>query len=197
MNYQERLFRMRHGWGCEPTTVIALSSLAISAAGATANGIAQSKAAKAQTKYQQDLVDANNATTIEEMGNAREGQSQARESAARDAEEARLANQKAQATATVAAGEAGVQGNSVDALMAQFSASEGRYKEALARQTKWIDRNADLQVQAASTGASYQNLNINAPVTKPTHLATALGVARDGLGIYRQYRADKRVTGEP
>lgn len=189
MIFQERLFRQRHGYNCEPTT-IALASLAISGAGTVASLQGQKYAADAQARNQGDLTTANNQVAVEQMSQLRIQQAQSQEATTRDNERARLAAQRARSTATVAAGEAGVSGNSVDALLAEYGQQLGQYREATNRQTQLNAQGINTQVAAIRTGTRFQNLQINAPIAGPNYGAAAVRLAGDVLGTYRAYNPD-------
>ena len=187
MNYQERLFRQRWGYQCDPGSALLAAELVVSAAGATASIQAQQVQAKAQAQTQQSLTEANNKVATEQMSQLRIAQGQDEESRAREIEKARQATQKAQATARVSAGEAGVTGNSVDALLNEYNASLGQFKEATNRQGTLNAENTDSQIEAVRTGARYQNLTINAPITGPNYGAAIVGVAKDSFSAYQGY----------
>jgi len=174
---------------CEPTTV-ALAALASSAAQAGLTIAQGNSDAKAQAGYQRQLTAATNTQAAAQASALRQQQAQANESSARETEKARLASQRAKATATVAAGEAGVSGNSVDALLAEYNTQLGQLKEATLRQQQLRDAAYQDEAEAVRTGASYQGLQINAPVAGPNVGAAALKFGADALGIYRDYKRD-------
>lgn len=149
--------------------------------------MAQSAEAKAQGTYQNQLVAANNATTGVQLSSLRIQQSENRESAARELDKAKRVNTRAKSSAVVAAGEAGITGNSVDALLNEYSAEFGRYSEATTRQTKMQDDSYADQATAMVTGAKQQNLSIQAPIAGPNYAASAVNVASSGLGAYASY----------
>lgn len=171
---------------CEPTTLFA-ASLAISAASSAATVSAQRTAGKTQAAYQQDLVAANNSNTAGALSQLRIQQDQSAEARARETEKARLATQRSKASAQVAAGQAGVSGNSVDALLQEYDAQLGQYTEATLRQKQLDDIATGDQIAATRTGANYQNLQINQPVARPAYLAEGLKLGGAALGAYRDY----------
>lgn len=171
---------------CEPTTLLA-TSLALSVAENAAQVAGEAQQAKAQTAYQQKLVAANNTETGNQLSRLRIEQSQSREAATRESEKARLASQAAKSRAAVAAGEAGVQGQSVDALLSEYDANLGRFKEADLRQRQLNDASYADKAAAISAGANYQNLQINAPVVGPNYGAAALRIGGSALSAYRSY----------
>lgn len=188
MTHDERIFRQRWGYHCEPTT-IAMASLAISAAGTAASIQGQKQQAAAQAKQQQDLTAANNFVAGEQMSQLRVQEAQQRESAARENERARLAAQKARSSSVVAAGEAGVAGNSVDALLAEHAMQLGQFREATARQSQLNAMGITAQAEAIRTGARFQNLSINAPISGPNYGAEFARFGANTLGTYKDYKS--------
>lgn len=195
MNYQERLFRMKYGWGCEPTTATLLvTSLVLSAAGTAASLSAQHQAAKAQASYQQELAKSTNEAARVQAEQVRDQQAQSAEAAGREIRKAEIAGQQAQSTATVSAGEAGVTGSSVDALLRDFRAQEGILKETYARQKQLSDFSAGQQVDAIRAGAAAGNLPMNAPIAQPNYLAGALSFGAQAASTYAIAKKDKPPT---
>ena len=89
---------------------------------------------------------------------------------------------KAASTAAASAGENGVSGNSVDALINDYHASEGRYFTSLQTQQQWDRQQADVTKQGQVATAQRQ---VNS-VTKPDFLGTALRISAVGLDAYNQ-----------
>lgn len=193
MTYSERLFRQTHGFACDPASALAVSALAVSTAGAVSTAQGQKYAAEAQTTQQQQLVAANNSVGNEQAAQLRQQEAQTAEAAARDNERARLATQRAKSSAIVAAGEAGVTGNSVEALLGEYNAQLGQFREATLRQNQLSRQGVNTQIDAIRTGTRYQNLQINAPVAGPNYAAIGLRLAGDALGTYRAYNPDAFV----
>jgi hypothetical protein len=179
-------FRFEH-CECEPTTILMATSLAISAATGVATIQGQKQQASAQRDQQAQLTAANNSVAGTQMSQLRIQQAQSTEAAARDGEKARLANLKAQSTARVAAGEAGVTGNSVTAALQEYGMQFGQYREAVQRQTQLTSQATDTQMDAIRTGARNQALQINAPIAGPNYAAEGLKFAGSALGSYRAY----------
>lgn len=124
------------------------------------------------------------------MTQLRQQEAQSRESAARENERARLAGQKSKATALVAAGEAGVSGNSVDALLQEYDMQFGQFREATLRQQKITGDAIGAQVHATQMGANNQGLSINAPIERPSWGVAGLRFASDALTSARAYDRD-------
>jgi len=89
---------------------------------------------------------------------------------------------RAAATARASAGESGTSGNSVDALIGDYYASEGRYMNNLAVQQGWNRQQANLTLQGQSAQAQAQ---INR-VPKPDFIGAALRIGADTLSAYNQ-----------
>lgn len=175
---------------CEPitaSTALLYGSLALSAGTAATTVIAQSRQASAQEQQQQQLVASNNTEAGIRLSQLRIQQSQAKESSAREGEKARQASQRGKATTVVAAGEAGIQGASVDALLQEHASNLGSFKEATLRQGQLNDSQYTDRADAILSGTNYENLSINAPVTGPNYLGGALQLAGSAMGAYREY----------
>jgi hypothetical protein len=87
---------------------------------------------------------------------------------------------KAAATAAATAGENGISGNSVDALINEYHASEGRYFSSLQTQAQWDRTQADVTKQGQVAQAQRQ---VNS-VAKPDYIGAALRIAGSGLDAY-------------
>jgi hypothetical protein len=172
---------------CLPVAALLAANLAVSAAAGIASVQGQAAQASAQKNYQQQLVAANNAQAYEQSSSLRIQQAQDSESRARENEKARLATQKAVSTSTVAAGEAGLTGASVDALLGEYQASLGQYRETTLRQGQLYASGVGSQIDALRAGNGMSNLQINAPIARPNYTAAVLNFGSDALGAYRAY----------
>jgi hypothetical protein len=202
MTYQERLFRQQVGFCCEPTTWMMIASLAIAAGSAAYQIDAQNKAQDAQEEYQKDLVESSNKAAYEQQVALRNQEAQNSEASARENERARLASQSAQATANVALGEAGISGNTADALLSEYNMNLGQYREALTRQDQLSKTGTEDQIRASLMGTRFQNLSINQKTVGANYGAAGLDFAGSALGSYRAYNPDafqkpKKTTTTP
>jgi hypothetical protein len=180
--------------GCEPTTILMVTSLALSAAGTVASLEGQRQAANSQADYQTQLAAANVENARVQSEQVRDQQSQTNEASQRESAQASLASRKAASTAQVAAGESGVTGNSVDALLGDFKMQEGLYKESLLRQKQLTDVGAGQQLNAIRSGADAQNLSMNAPIAQPNYLAAALQFGAQATGTFAARGAKPKTT---
>lgn len=191
MNYQDRLFRQSYGYECEPTTILMVASLAISAMSSVAMVQGQKATAKAQESYQNQLTNANNAAAEQQAGAIRDQQAQQREAQARDLQKANLATQRSVSTASTMAAENGQQGASVEALLAEYDMQNGQYKEAVLRQRQLNDQATSSSIEALKTGTLNQNLSINAPIQQAQPFAAAVNFAGQALGAYHAYNPEQ------
>jgi hypothetical protein len=147
-------------------------------------GRAQDEQAKAQEQYQFRLQTENNKATSLQMQQLRIQEAQDKEAIAQEAEKARQADQKSTASAKTAAGEAGVEGNSVAALLQEHKAQLGQYLSALSRQAEITGSNADSNVEIASKNGANRNLEIAQPVFGANWAALAVKAAAQSYAAY-------------
>jgi hypothetical protein len=83
------------------------------------------------------------------------------------------------ARATVASGEAGVSGSSVDLLLDDYYRQMGNYQYALTREQGFQDVAYGFQTQSAITGSQQAQIGINRPVNAPNFLeaVTSIGAS--------------------
>lgn len=182
---------------CEPAT-IAMATFALSAAGTGASFYAQSEAAEAQSKF-----DNQRATETANAANAAYGQNSIQESirisqeseatGQRLFDERRAARREA-ARARVSAAESGVSGISVDALQGQLQFQEAGAAQTLNRnfQNTLTDsgfRRESFRADAVNRIASSRP----APTSGPSALAAGLQIGGGALGAYTTYRSEKRL----
>ena len=91
---------------------------------------------------------------------------------------------EARATARVSAGEAGVAGLSVNALINDLSREEADYRFSEAQNQQMMDVNRTLQLQSAGLGFTNNMLRINRPIAQPNYLGAILGGVSTGLSAY-------------
>jgi len=100
---------------------------------------------------------------------------------------------KAAATAAASAGESGTDGNSVDALIGDYHAAEGRYLNSLDVQNRWNRAQAENEKQGQSVSAQNQ---VNS-VAKPDYIGAALRIGGDSLNAYNKYVVAPRLKNGP
>ena len=164
---------------CEPTTLMALS-IASSVAGV----YGQQQAANAQEAMNQRQYDNIMQARAANINQTNLMQEQERESAMQRQEQNNLRARAAQSTATVSAGESGISGLSVDALLADLGTQQNRFNTS-------VDTNFDRTTQAiaiqrdnASINAASQINQLKTPQA-PDYLGAALRIGQ-AVDTYRR-----------
>lgn len=161
-----------------------VTSIGLGIAQMGASVIGQQQAASAQAKAQSRASAAERQRYLHEVSSMRLQQGQEQVAAAQRLQESTRKAREARATARVSAGEAGVAGLSVDALINDLTREEANYNFATNKQTQMNDVNRTLQLRDAGLGFTNNMLRINRPVQKPDYLGSALGGAQTGLSTY-------------
>ena len=170
---------------CEPTS--AISGLVIAAASAAAQVAAQEKNASYQNKVnnqqRENAIKARN----ENLSQIEVAKQQATTQAGQKVFENDLAAQKAEATTKVSAGENGVSGLSLDALLAEIDASSARYDDSVKSNLTDKVVSFDLQRDNVQTGAVNSVSQLRSPQA-PDYLGAALKIG----GAYSNYEQAKK-----
>ena len=140
--------------------------------------------AKAQAQAQANASVAERQRYLQEVSSMRVQQGQEEVAAAQRIQESTRKAREARATARVSAGEAGVAGLSVDALINDLTREEANYNFATQQQTQMSDVNRTMQLDQAGLGFTNNMLRINRPIEQPNYLGAALGGAQTGLSTY-------------
>jgi hypothetical protein len=181
------------------TTAIAIAGVAVSAASAGAGLYMQSEQAAEQSDYQRRLMQAreseiaeNYRLSLESMNvqNRALQERSVQEGEAASMEQQRNAREAAKAvsTARVAAGEGGVSGRSVNALMSDFIAQEARYRESLNTNLDFARDSIDYEMESnkliAQGRSSAIKLYQPAKIDQPSYLGAALKIGGAGMEAY-------------
>ena len=155
------------------------TTTALSTATSVAGIIGQTQQARQQRKYQAAASEAEGVRLQQQLQAMRVKQDQ--EMQARQSELFAI-QQRAKASvarATVASGEAGVSGSSVDLLLDDYYRQMGNYQYALTREQGFQDVAYGYQTQSAITGSQQTQIGINRPVNAPNFLeaATSIGAS--------------------
>lgn len=180
---------------CDP---VSLTMAGLSIAGTTAGYIGQQQAAADQAKYQNERYSETARIALENY------QSQINQQQARFGQEVALtadqamANQieamKLRSTASVAAGEAGVAGNSVQALLDDFSRQEAMNRFSLATNLGWKEDQMDEELRAAQADARSQIASATpVPVRQPSLLGAALQIGTAAFGGFDTFQRNQRI----
>ena len=160
------------------STVAGVASPLVSYAG-------QRQQARQQARYQAQAAAAERQRFMQEQTSLRMRQAQEQEAVGRELEQVSRKSQAALARARVSAGEAGVAGASVQALMDDYMRQEAGYRSALLRQQELGGISTGLGLEQAGFATQQRQIGINQPIDRPSFLSGALGVASGALGGYR------------
>ena len=163
---------------CEPISI----GLAMASMGAQIHG--QRQQAKTQAKVQKNASAAERERYLREVSSMRVQQGQEEVAAAQRVNESARKAREARATARVSAGEAGVAGLSVDALINDLTREEANYNFATQQQLQMNDVGRSMQLENAGLGFTNNMLRINKHIEKPDYLGAALSGAQTGMSTY-------------
>ena len=176
------------------TAAAGMSAVALGTIGAsTVAGIAsplmsyagQRQQAKAQAAYQAQSAAAERQRALQEQSSIRMRQAQEQEATARELEQVSRKSQEALARARVSAGEAGVAGASVQALMDDYTRQEAGYRAATLRQQEMSALGTQLGLEQAGLASQQRLISINQPIDRPSFLTAGLEAVSGGLSGYR------------
>ena len=188
-------------------TAVALgwAGLALGAATAGAQAVGQRQQARAQyqaqlqqaemqRRYQAQAAAAERQRAQQEQASMRLQQAQQQEAVGRELEQVSRKSQAALARARVAAGEAGVAGASVQALMGDYMRQEGAYRAALLRQQELGAIGTGLGLEQAGLASQQRLIGIRQPIGQPVRprglgIQDVLSVASGGLQGYMTGRS--------
>ena len=188
---------------CDPVS-IAAASLAVATIGTAATVVGQQQQASAQHKYQKAAVEQGDKIAhqdfINRISSTQTRLTQEEEAASQKIGMNNVEAAKAISTSRVAAGEAGVQGNSVDALFADFHAQQANFNQSINNNVaggRGQYRNDVLGIQSQGENA-LASLRF-APVSGPNYLAAGANLAAAGLNTYDRYqiRQEANANREP
>ena len=144
----------------------------------------QRQMASAQAQAQANASKAERQRYLQEVSSMRVQQGQEQVAAAQRINESAKKAREARATARVSAGEAGVAGLSVDALINDLTREEAEYNFATQQQLEMNDVGRQMQLQNAGLGFTNNMLRINRPIEQPDYLGAALSGAQTGMSTY-------------
>ena len=166
---------------CNPAAAMAVVQVA--SAGLQYAG--QRKQSKQQAAYQAQAAAAERQRALQEQSSIRMRQAQEQEATARELEQVSRKSQEALARARVSAGEAGVAGASVQALMDDYTRQEAGYRAATLRQQELTGVGTQLGLEQAGLASQQRLISINQPISKPSFLTAGLEAVSGGLSGYR------------
>jgi hypothetical protein len=162
---------------CDPV------SIAIAVGSSVAQYAGQRKQARQQARYQAQAAAAERQRFLQEQTSLRMRQAQEQEAVGRELEQVSRKSQAALARARVSAGEAGVAGASVQALMDDYMRQEAGYRSALLRQQELGGISTGLGLEQAGFATQQRQIGINQPINRPNPLAIALQGIQTGMSM--------------
>ena len=169
---------------CHPA-VIPLVSAGIGAASTGLQYAGARQQAKQQARYQAQAQAAERQRFLQEQTSLRMRQAQEQEAVGRELEQVSRKSQAALARARVAAGEAGVAGASVQALMDDYMRQEGAYRASILRQQEMGALATGLGLEQAGFATQQRMIGLSQPIDRPSGLGAVLGGIQSGLSGYR------------
>lgn len=169
---------------CSPA-VIPLISAGIGAASTGLQYAGARQQAKQQEAYQRQAQAAERQRFQQEQTSMRMRQAQEQEAVGRELEQVSRKSQAALARARVSAGEAGVAGASVQALMDDYMRQEAGYRGALLRQQELGAISTGLGLEQAGFATQQRQIGINQPIDRPSVLGAVLQGAQQAMSGYR------------
>lgn len=147
---------------------------------------AQDTQADAQEEYNKQIQKNAEVAHQNDLEALRVQQQQDEDQAEEEIFQNQVAARQARSRAKTAAGESGVTGLSVDALLADFERQEANFKDAVTANLANRDQQRRLEENSALT--RYQSrVNSRQPVSRPSLTGTALNLASQGLTIKQDY----------
>ena len=168
---------------CFPGLPAVMAGLAVASGGAQYLGARQQ--AKQQERYQKQAAEAERQRFMQEQTSLRMRQAQEQEAVGRELEQVSRKSQAALARARVSAGEAGVAGASVQALMDDYMRQEAGYRSALLRQQELGALGTGLGLEQAGFATQQRMISLSQPIDRPSGLGAVLGGIQSGLSGYR------------
>lgn len=165
---------------CDPATLLLVTSTALAIGSDVAAHSAQSKASKANKAAANDALNA-------DLNTIAARKSENGEATGLTIMEADRQSRSAKALASLSAGEAGVSGASVDAIVGDISARLGDFKST-------EERNLEIQTQQLNreaVGANAISKSRIAAVPAPSVFATSLAIAGHGVDFANTIRLRK------
>lgn len=172
----------------EPVTALAIASAVSTAMSVNAQQqAADQQAASNQRQYENSMraMAANvNQTNAEHM--------QQREASIQKLSENNMTATAAKATATTSAGESGISGLSVDALLADLSGRQGRYTDSVTTNYQNAEMAINNQRENIGINAASQINNLKTPQA-PDYVGAALRIGTTAYDYYNPRVSDQRM----
>ena len=164
---------------CNPAALAVISGLQVGMQFA-----GQQRQAKQQAAYQAQAAAAERQRFQQEQTSMRMRQAQEQEAVGRELEQVSRKSQAALARARVSAGEAGVAGASVQALMDDYMRQEAGYRAATLRQQELGGIATGMGLEQAGFATQQRQIGINQPIDRPSALGALLQAGQQAVSGY-------------
>lgn len=172
---------------CDPTLALVASSFGLNVGGSILNY----QQARAQSKLQEKMYarNAENAVSalIDTYGQLQERRQQELEASSEAIQQRRIEERKQLATARVAAGEAGVTGFSVDAILRDIGATASRDVSNIQQNRDWNLAQINQHMRGARAQAKNQ-ITTMTPGSSVSPWSTVFQIGKAGMDSYMLYR---------
>jgi len=157
-------------------------SLGVASAGLQIRG--QQIQAKTQRKAQENASKVERQRYLNEVSSLRSQQAQEQVAMAQKLQSNKRRAREARATARVSAGEAGVAGLSVNALMNDLTRKEAMYNNSVNTQAQMLDVRREISLRDSGLGFTNNMLRINRPIEEVNYAGALVSGAQAGLSTY-------------
>lgn len=166
---------------CEPAT-LALLSLGLTTAGTVSGVAGQAANAKAQSAANDEQADEIRKAELANYDQLQIRQQQETQAAGQQVQANQTEAAKARSTATVAAGEAGVSGLSVEALLADLYGQEARFRDGVTQNLENLTDSLSLEADNIQRTSTSQVNNLPTP-KRPDYIGAGLRIADAAAGF--------------
>ncbi|MFB7147759.1 virion core protein, T7 gp14 family [Agrobacterium deltaense] len=173
---------------CDPITMVAA---ALGTAQTVTGYMGERQAAAAQNAMVRENQKAANANLVREYADVQTRQIQEEDAAAVQKQDLSREARAARATTMAAAGEAGVSGLSVDALLADVYGKEATAKDRISQNSGFTTANLTREMDGLKAKAQ-DRINSMPWATGPSPFAAALKIGGVGLDSYNRYGKPKQ-----
>ncbi|QXV74664.1 putative internal virion protein [Rhizobium phage RHEph21] len=173
---------------CDPLSMI---GFAIGAAQQVVSYQAEKTAAEQQNQLYRENAARANQNARDQMFQTQQRMLQEQEKGADEKADTIREAREAKATATVAAGEAGVSGLSVDALLAEFDGRAATRNDRTDQNTEWTLNQLNNEMKGIRSNAE-DRINSVQRAAAPSFFNTGLKIAGVGLDSYNDFKVKQR-----
>ncbi len=185
---------------CDPATAMMAGGFAMNAGSQVMAHQGQVAQAESQNAWNRQRQELGTERALENYANqimqARARQSQEREAAANEINEVNREARKRVSTAQVAAGESGVTGGSLQALLNDFHRQQLEFGTSVRRNLEFREDNIEDQLESVRLGTQGRIEGLMfMPQQKPSFMGAALRIAGSGLSTFGNYASTTGMFG--